>query len=338
MLAPSSEAAFGERLLLALSLESAQRWPAFAAELAERSGRIRATARAAPCWRRATRDDAAALERELAFRESLGLTVARLLPSRRAATCEPALAPTLRAAAAAPDDHAVDPRALLRRARRRASRRRRRAARGRRGDRARAGGGRASGVRLAGGERLAAGRSSSRRAPGRARSAACRTTPACPCARSRARSCACATRRPGPARARAAHRGATSCRAATAATCVGATVEERGFDRRVTAGGVLRAAARRLRGAARASPSSSSRRRPPGCGPGTPDNAPAGRPGALRRPRAGPPATTATAILLAPLTADARRRRRWPASRRAPTRRAFARTASQRPRRRRCRA
>src|SRR5256884_5183484 len=38
MLAPSSEAAFGEQGLLALNLESARRWPAFAAELAERGG------------------------------------------------------------------------------------------------------------------------------------------------------------------------------------------------------------------------------------------------------------------------------------------------------------
>jgi len=36
MLAPSSEAAFGEQPLLALNLESARRWPAFATELADR--------------------------------------------------------------------------------------------------------------------------------------------------------------------------------------------------------------------------------------------------------------------------------------------------------------
>src|SRR4030088_579976 len=35
--APPSEAAYGEQPLLALNLESAQRWPAFASELAERS-------------------------------------------------------------------------------------------------------------------------------------------------------------------------------------------------------------------------------------------------------------------------------------------------------------
>src|SRR4030081_1115379 len=38
MLAPTSEATFGEQALLALNLESARRWPAFAGELAERAG------------------------------------------------------------------------------------------------------------------------------------------------------------------------------------------------------------------------------------------------------------------------------------------------------------
>src|SRR5258706_14174887 len=38
MLAPSSEAAFGEQRLLALNLESARRWPPFAGELAEGAG------------------------------------------------------------------------------------------------------------------------------------------------------------------------------------------------------------------------------------------------------------------------------------------------------------
>src|SRR3954469_760388 len=38
MLAPVTEAEFGEQALLALNLESAALWPGFAAELAERSG------------------------------------------------------------------------------------------------------------------------------------------------------------------------------------------------------------------------------------------------------------------------------------------------------------
>ncbi|HEX4837879.1 MAG TPA: FAD-dependent oxidoreductase, partial [Solirubrobacteraceae bacterium] len=58
------------------------------------------------------------LERQLAFRESLGLRAARLRASE-AREREPALAPTVRLALHAPDDHSVDPRrvvAALRRA------------------------------------------------------------------------------------------------------------------------------------------------------------------------------------------------------------------------------
>ena len=221
MLAPSSEAAFGEQLLLALNLESAQRWPAFAAELAERSGADPGYRPCGTLLAARDADAAAALERELAFRESLGLTVERLLPSR-ARDLEPALAPTLRAAAAAPDDHAVDPRRVLP-----ALAAALRAAGGELRESAEVteldtSGDRATGVRLAGGERLAAGRSSSRRAPGRARSGAFRTTPGYPSVRSRASSCACAT---PPARACSdaycGPRTSTSCRAATAATSSG---------------------------------------------------------------------------------------------------------------------
>ena len=156
MLAPSSEAAFGEQLLLALNLESAQRWPAFAAELAERSGADPGYRPCGTLLAARDADAAAALERELAFRESLGLTVERLLPSR-ARDLEPALAPTLRAAAAAPDDHAVDPRRVLP-----ALAAALRAAGGELREGAEVteldtDGHRATGVRLAGGERLAAG-------------------------------------------------------------------------------------------------------------------------------------------------------------------------------------
>ncbi|HEV7462154.1 MAG TPA: FAD-dependent oxidoreductase, partial [Solirubrobacteraceae bacterium] len=100
-------------------------------------------------------DAAAALERDLAFRESLGLAVERLLPSR-ARELEPALAPTVRAAAAAPDDHAVDPRrtlAALAAALRAAGAEVREGAEVAELDTS---AGRVTGVRLAGGERLPA--------------------------------------------------------------------------------------------------------------------------------------------------------------------------------------
>ena len=56
-------------------------------------------------------DEAAALERELGFRAQLGVALTRLRPSQ-ARRLEPALAPTLRLALEAPGDHVADPRLL----------------------------------------------------------------------------------------------------------------------------------------------------------------------------------------------------------------------------------
>jgi glycine oxidase len=106
MLAPVSEADAREPALLELGLRSAAAWPAFAAEL----GVALATQGTLVVAR--DRDEAEWLERELALRERLRLRAERLLPSA-ARALEPALAPGLRAAFAAPDDHSVDPRALL---------------------------------------------------------------------------------------------------------------------------------------------------------------------------------------------------------------------------------
>jgi len=112
MLAPVTEAGFGEDDLLALNRESACRWSAFAAELARASGAEPGYQRSGTLLVAADRDAAEALDREIAYRDSLDLPVARLLPTA-ARALEPALAPTMRAAMHAPDDHAVDPRALI---------------------------------------------------------------------------------------------------------------------------------------------------------------------------------------------------------------------------------
>ncbi|HEV2997724.1 MAG TPA: FAD-dependent oxidoreductase [Solirubrobacteraceae bacterium] len=114
MLAPVAEVEFGEagRRLLDLGLRSAALWPAFAAELEEaaetgvqlRAGGTLLLAR--------DEDEARELERQIALRESLGLRALRLRASA-AREFEPALAPTLRLALHAPDDHSVDPRLLL---------------------------------------------------------------------------------------------------------------------------------------------------------------------------------------------------------------------------------
>jgi glycine oxidase len=112
MLAPVTEANAGELALLELGLRSARAWPAFAAELAAASGADPGLRRCGALLVARDADEAAALERELALRVDLGLHVERLLPSA-ARRLEPALAPTLRLALAAPEDHAADPRALL---------------------------------------------------------------------------------------------------------------------------------------------------------------------------------------------------------------------------------
>jgi glycine oxidase len=109
MLAPIAEADAGERELLALGMQSARRWPAFAAELQDATGVDVGYRRCGTLVVARDRDEAEALERERALRERLQLRVERLLPSA-ARRLEPSLAPTLRGALHVPDDHAVDPR------------------------------------------------------------------------------------------------------------------------------------------------------------------------------------------------------------------------------------
>jgi glycine oxidase len=109
MLAPVAEADAGERALLELGLRSAERWPAFAAQLGEVSGVDVGYRPCGTLMLARDRDDAEALERERDLRERFGLRVQRLLPSA-ARRLEPALAPALRSALHLPDDHAVDPR------------------------------------------------------------------------------------------------------------------------------------------------------------------------------------------------------------------------------------
>jgi glycine oxidase len=111
MVAPIAEAYIGERELLALGMRSAAAYPDFVAELAEASGEDPGYVRAGALLVARDRDEAESLERDLAMRESLGLHVTRLLPGR-ARSLEPALAPTLRLALDVPDDHSIDPRRL----------------------------------------------------------------------------------------------------------------------------------------------------------------------------------------------------------------------------------
>lgn len=114
MLAPVSEAEYGEaaQSVLELGLRSARMWPEFAAEVAEESGEDVGLRRAGTLVVARDDDEARELERQLKLRRSLGLDARRLLPSA-ARQLESALAPTVRLALEAPDDHSVDPRRLL---------------------------------------------------------------------------------------------------------------------------------------------------------------------------------------------------------------------------------
>jgi glycine oxidase len=114
MLAPVAETEFGPagRRLLDLGLRSAAMWPGFAADLERTAGVEVGLLQTGTLVVARDADEARELERQLAFRASLGLLAERLLPGAARAR-EPALAPTLRLALEAPDDHSVDPRLVL---------------------------------------------------------------------------------------------------------------------------------------------------------------------------------------------------------------------------------
>ena len=109
--APIAEIDFGTagESLVALGLESAAAWPAFADELAALIGEPSRLRTDGTLILARDRDEAEALERQLAHRERLGLPVERLLASE-ARRIEPALVPSLRMALSLPTEASVDPR------------------------------------------------------------------------------------------------------------------------------------------------------------------------------------------------------------------------------------
>jgi glycine oxidase len=108
MLAPVTEAEPGQTAVLELGLRSARRYEDFCAALGEDAG-LRATGTLVVAR---DRDEAEALDRQLALRRELGLPVERLRPSQ-ARRAEPALAPTVRLALDVPGDRSVDPRRFV---------------------------------------------------------------------------------------------------------------------------------------------------------------------------------------------------------------------------------
>ena len=111
MLAPIAEALATELPLMRLGLESVQAYPEFVAELSDASGIDPGYLRCGTLIAARDGDEAESLTREFELRNSLGLAVNRLRSSE-ARRLEPALAPTLRLALEIPDDHAIDPRRL----------------------------------------------------------------------------------------------------------------------------------------------------------------------------------------------------------------------------------
>jgi glycine oxidase len=114
MLAPVAELEFGSsaRRVLELGLRSATMWPAFASGLEALSSMTVGLRRTGTLVLARDDDEARELERQISLRDSLGLRTRRLLSSQ-ARELEPALAPTLRLALQAPDDHSVDPRLVV---------------------------------------------------------------------------------------------------------------------------------------------------------------------------------------------------------------------------------
>ena len=111
MLAPISETIATELPLMRLGLASVGAYPQFVEELSDTSGMDPGYLRCGTLLAARDGDEAEALARELELRHSLGLSVDRLRASE-ARRLEPALAPTLRLALEIPDDHAIDPRKL----------------------------------------------------------------------------------------------------------------------------------------------------------------------------------------------------------------------------------
>jgi glycine oxidase len=112
MLAPAGEAGFGQEALTGLLVDSAARWPDFAAELRRETGIDVGYDTVGTLSVALTADDLAEARRLWEYRRQHGLGVSPLLPSA-IRELEPALSPRLRGGAHAPDDRQVDPRRVV---------------------------------------------------------------------------------------------------------------------------------------------------------------------------------------------------------------------------------
>lgn len=112
MIAPVTEAHFGEEPLIELNLASARRWPSFAAELEEAAGTPSGYRQTGTLVVARDRDDREELDRLLAFQQQLGLKV-EWVGSREARDLEPFLSPRILGALVASDDHQADSRTVV---------------------------------------------------------------------------------------------------------------------------------------------------------------------------------------------------------------------------------
>ena len=111
MLAPVGELTFGEPELLRMTLESARLYPDFVTELEAASGKTTGYTRQGALHIALDRDEAAQLRRVHDLQRSLGLEAEWLAP-RRCRELEPGLTPSFNGGVHAPDEASVDPRAL----------------------------------------------------------------------------------------------------------------------------------------------------------------------------------------------------------------------------------
>ena len=303
MLAPVGEATWGEEELLKLALSSHALWPTFAAELGAAAGRDPGFLELGALHVALDRDESSELRRRFELMRSLELDAEWLRP-HDARGLEPGLSPSCAAAVHAPHEAAVDPRLLVEALRIAAERDGAEIMTGAEVETPLLDDGRLSGVRTADGTQhraewtvVATGAWSGTAGwiPVRAR------PPVRPVKGQ------IVTLR-GPAGAPVCERIVVSERVyvvprADGRVIVGATVEEQGFDTRVTAGGVhelLREAYRALPDVAELELADAVA----GLRPGTPDNAPLIGPGELE----GMIYATGhyrNGILLAPATSEA---------------------------------
>ena len=112
MLAPVGEASWGEERLLAFNFESLERWPGFAAQLEEEAELEMGFAQCGALHVALDRDEAEELRRRYELHRKLGLD-SDWLAGRECRRLEPGLATAVRGGAHVPGEASVDPRLVV---------------------------------------------------------------------------------------------------------------------------------------------------------------------------------------------------------------------------------